>query len=290
MGIRLGIGGLKIGQRSGTAAVPFDWSSYWATQGTAELIAYTAGLTTALSTDQLNALTAFVKAIKTGLSISALSDAFDAMYLLAGETSESSLRNLVRDASHCTLVNAPTFTQFEGFVGNGSDQCINTNHNSVTQGIKYTLNNASYGYYCRTDKIETACEMGAEQGKSGRCNTLARYSTDDVQTSINCASGTSSSTAGTDSSGFFIVNRTAADAFSLYRNNNVVISGAVVASTVPNYNWAILAVNDDGTFDSHSTRQVSFAFIGRSLDGLERGVLQDAVEAYMDANGKGVIP
>lgn len=31
MGIRLGIGGLKIGQRSGTAAVPFDWSSYWAT-------------------------------------------------------------------------------------------------------------------------------------------------------------------------------------------------------------------------------------------------------------------
>lgn len=40
MGIRLGIGGLKIGQRSGTAAVPFDWSSYWKTQLGDALIAF----------------------------------------------------------------------------------------------------------------------------------------------------------------------------------------------------------------------------------------------------------
>ena len=78
----------------------------------AELTTYITGLTTPLSSAQLLRLNTLIKTIKTRLSISALSEAFDTIYVLAGETSESSLKNLVKDAHHCTAVNAPTFTQY----------------------------------------------------------------------------------------------------------------------------------------------------------------------------------
>lgn len=42
-----------------------------------------------------------------------------------------------------TAVNSPTFTTNEGFTGNGTSSYIDTNFNSVTQGVNYTQNNAS---------------------------------------------------------------------------------------------------------------------------------------------------
>ena len=46
-----------------------------------------------------------------------------------------------------TAVNSPTFTANEGFMGNGTSSYIDTNFNPSTQGVNYTLNNASrYAY------------------------------------------------------------------------------------------------------------------------------------------------
>ena len=42
-----------------------------------------------------------------------------------------------------TGVNVPTFTTNEGFTGNGTDTYISTNFNPATNGVNYTLNNAS---------------------------------------------------------------------------------------------------------------------------------------------------
>ena len=52
------------------------------------------GLTTPLSSGQIDKLNTFVAALKSGLSISALSDAFDVMYVLANETAEAGLKTL----------------------------------------------------------------------------------------------------------------------------------------------------------------------------------------------------
>jgi hypothetical protein len=42
-----------------------------------------------------------------------------------------------------TAVNSPTFTTNVGFSGNGTSAYIDTNYNPNTQGVNYTLNNAS---------------------------------------------------------------------------------------------------------------------------------------------------
>lgn len=46
-----------------------------------------------------------------------------------------------------TLVNSPSFTANQGFQGNGTSSYIDTNFNPATQGVNYTLNDASrYAY------------------------------------------------------------------------------------------------------------------------------------------------
>jgi hypothetical protein len=49
--------------------------------------------------------------------------------------------------SDYTAVNSPTFTTDEGFTGNGTSAYIDTNFNPTTQGVNYTLNNASRYYF-----------------------------------------------------------------------------------------------------------------------------------------------
>ena len=46
-----------------------------------------------------------------------------------------------------TAVNSPTFTSNQGYQFNGTSSYINTNFNPATQGVNYTLNNASRGFY-----------------------------------------------------------------------------------------------------------------------------------------------
>jgi hypothetical protein len=95
----------------------------------AETVTYITGLTTPLSSGQVTLIDTFVTSLKTGLSITTLDEVFDVMYILAGETAESSLRNLIKNDHHATAVNSPTFTALEGFTGDGLTKYINTNYN-----------------------------------------------------------------------------------------------------------------------------------------------------------------
>jgi hypothetical protein len=49
--------------------------------------------------------------------------------------------------SQYTAVNSPTFTINEGFKGNGTSAYINSNYNPTTNGINFTTNDASLGFW-----------------------------------------------------------------------------------------------------------------------------------------------
>ena len=117
-----------------------------ATTFEAELTTYITGLATPLSDGQKIKINTLIRSIKTGLSITDLDDAFDVMYILAGETAESSLKNLVKNAHHITAVNAPVWAQFEGYTG-ANTKYLDANYNASTQGVTFTQNNASMGVY-----------------------------------------------------------------------------------------------------------------------------------------------
>ena len=258
----------------------------------AELTTYITGLTTPLSSAQLLRLNTLIKSIKTGLSISALSEAFDTLYVLAGETSESSLKNLVKDAHHCTAVNAPTFTQYEGY-GGGATKSLNTNYNPFAQGENYLLNSASLGAYVRTTTIGDYAILGVSDAIGNESYIKPRTNYDTVGRlfcRVNQATYTFKPATG-DTKGMLIVSRVGANAVDGYKNGtDLNCSGNTEVSTsLQNYNIHLLALKSRKHTVNHSPDQLSIAFMGKGFSGAEITAITNACEAYMDALGKGVV-
>ena len=257
-----------------------------------DLATYISGLATPLSDDQLLRLNTFVSSLKTGLSIDNLSEYFDVMYLLAGETEESSLRNLVANANHCTKQGSPVYAQYEGFTG-ATNGYLDTGYNPSTEGLRFTQNNASYGIYCRTNADTINVAMGNYDATTYTFMRV-RYS-NVINGHLNGDAAGYSNVAETDSRGLTIIGRNGASHLNMMCYKNKTASSTTAGGTgstagLVNNNMYILCRNGNGTAGAFDTsHQFSFAFAGKFPTTGERDVIVDAIEAYMDANGKGVI-
>ena len=245
----------------------------------AELTTYITGLATPLSDGQKLRLNTLIKSLKTGLSITNLSDAFDVMYVLAGETSESSLRNLVKNAYYATAVNAPTFTQYEGFTTNGTSQYLNTNF-KPSEGVNYVQNSASLGIYHRSGNY--SC-MGVTKDGNPRAVIQSGGSY------CACNGDWWAATGGSQLAGVHILVRDAATTLKFYQNKTQYTVNNN-SSGVYNQNLFIQAVNRIDVAHNYVAGQTSFAFIGKSFSQAQCNLITDVIEEYMDNNGKGVIP
>jgi hypothetical protein len=276
------IGGGKADSFTGLAVVIYPET---------EIINYVTGLVTPLSDSQTVLLNTFVKDLKSGLSITDLDDTFDVMYILAGETSESSLKNLVKNANHATVVNIPTFTALEGFVG-GATKYINSNYLAITDAVNQAQNNVSMGVYSRTNVSEAGVECGhiTNDGTSHGIYLIYTYSGTQYK-SFNSNEGASGSNF-TPTTGMLIGSRASAINEKYYHNGTPIDDLAINSVARIDANIHILAANNilgGNPAYSASSKQISFYFIGKSLSAAEVIVVTNVFEAYMDANGKGVI-
>lgn len=251
---------------------------------------YFDAMTTPLSAETKSKINTFVKMLKDSLQITSLSQKFDVMYLLANETAEAGLKNLVKRSNDATAVNSPTFTQWEGFQGNGSSY-INTNYNPATQGIIYGQNNAHVSIYCRSDLDGLGMDWGSREADDNpRSEISLSYSGTTLYGTINSTGiGGRFIVANTNSQGFYISNRSGTNSGKLYKNG-VAFSTLTQASATPNYNYYISAINIEGTAGNYQNRQYAFWTAGSSLSDTEARKLTNCVEWYMDSNGKGIIP
>jgi hypothetical protein len=76
----------------------------------------------------------------------------DVFYVFANDGGqEFATLNWMNPSAHqCTLVNSPSFTNNDGFLGDGATSFINTNFNPASSGVNYTLNDASIFTYNKT--------------------------------------------------------------------------------------------------------------------------------------------
>ena len=260
-------------------------------QNEPEVDAYITGLTTPLSSAQIGRLNTLVASLKSGLGISALSDAFDTLYVLAGETSESSLRNLVKNAPYATAVNSPAFTQFEGFTGNGTSSYINTNFTDSTSAVRFKVNNASYFEYIRTNLISYGGGIGSGSSGNGYNTQLYVAASVSVYSALLNQGGTFSApqTGNNNNPGLLIINKTSANSSELFKNLISLGSRTSTTNGYTGYASYINARNTSGTASNFSRLQISIAGHGRAFSSGEMTVIQNAFEAYMNANGTGVI-
>ena len=247
----------------------------------AELSTYITGLATPLSTTQLIRLNTFIKGLKSGLSVSNLSDVFDTIYVLGGETSESSLKNLVKNAHHAQQVNANVFEQYVGFASNGTNSYLKLNYNANTEGLRYTLDSASFGVYCAEKASVTGARaMGSRVGYGDDMSYMVVNSGGSGAYFINQDSTAGTATVVTDSRASWIVSRTASDSYKIYRNKIELLSETLASTAIPNYEWFGLAANAAGSPSGYDTRKYGLMFTGKGFSATEIAAINDAWDEY----------
>lgn len=251
----------------------------------AELGTYISGLVTPLSAGQLTLLNTLITSIKTGMIINNLTDVFDTIYILAGETAESSLRNLVKNTHYATAVNAPAFTALEGFLTDGLASYIDTNYNPLTQAVRYTLNSASFGVYSRTDR---GSALGKAHGAITGSAFIRIYPLRIVlESRVQINNLTNIPIVNDNTLGMISVIRMGVNSAFGAKNKTMSAEEVTASIEIPAVgNLYLGCLNPLGSYDDI---QLSFAYTARGINQAELNVLFDAVEAYMDANGKGVV-
>jgi hypothetical protein len=169
-------------------------------------------------------------------------------------------------ASLITEVNSPTFTSGQGYTGNGTTSYLDSNYNPSTQGVKYTLNSMSVGAGSATDvligtKTLIGCVSGADVvgvypkwvGDAGK---IISY------TNNNSAFDLRSAAADPTTIGRYMVQRTASNLSTIYKNNVSLNTGAFASSSIPNNNLFILGINANGSFANGFDGRLNYSFAG----------------------------
>lgn len=255
----------------------------------AELTTYITGLATPLSSTTLKKLNDYLRLIKTDLGVADLDDAKDVDIILAGETAESSLKNIAKNAHHATAVNAPVFTAFEGFTGDGISSYVEVDY-TPSSGTTYELNSAHCGLYFRTFQRGTNQYNGvysttADGGTNSRI-LIGSSNPASIALAINSNQAILSDPS---TSGYIILSREEFANFDIYinKNKNTLVSSSY---KIPNQKLVVGARRtEDTTVGLFNTSQIAHITLGKGLSDTEAGKQTDDFEAYMDSNGKGVI-
>ena len=155
-----------------------------------------------------------------------------------------------------TEVNAPTFTAGVGFTGDGTTDYLDLNFQPSTDGIKYTLNDCSFGVYTQ-DNVEGGYILGTGSGANfvGIRTKLTGNFTAEIN-SLSSVIGVSPS-----ANGFWSVGRTGSTNPFVYRNGSslTINTNPSLASTgLPANEVTCLAYGGTPT----STNTVSINFFG----------------------------
>lgn len=251
-----------------------------------DLVVYLTGLTTALSEEQITRLETFLLALKLGLGIALLNEFFDWMYIFAGETQESSLRNLVKRAHDSSLINAPLWTQWEGVTG-ANTKYIDTNYDGSTDMVVPSRNDASYGLYFRKNGVSGGYHGATSNTNSRHCFMIPVLAGNYY---LRLHSTVNYTVPNANSQGFFIGQRPDASNLEISINGAALTSTANASTFVQSGNIFILARNNSGVAGDYSTNQVSFGFFGKRMTQSQINIMVTTFEAYMDSLGKGILP
>ena len=200
---------------------------------------------------------------------------FDRLWIHGLSNSVAARTSLVNPTSTMiTAVNSPTFTANQGYNGNGTNSYLNTNYNPTTQGVKFTRNSASLGFYCLTNSDIAAIDMG----HYNTCFTQIRTRQgNEFYGNVNDLAGSSSRFPNLDSRSLHVALRPNNTLVNGYKLGLLISSAGITSVPLNNNNIFILARNTIGTADTFSSRKLSASFTGSGI--INQLNLYNAVQA-----------
>ncbi len=193
-------------------------------------------------------------------------------FWLFAQDNQTNARKCIRNptSTDVTEINSITWTAFLGYTGNGTTMSINSNFTPSTNGVNYTLNNASFGLYNRTEGALASYEIGVNGLALINYAAINVRWTDNKNYWIINNNTTFANITVSTSIGLHQVNRTASNATNVNLNGAQVGTGSVASSSLSALPFYLFARNDNGSISGQSTRNISLAFIGSgSIDVLK---------------------
>ena len=192
-----------------------------------------------LTVNETNSLTAFETSMGSELA------EFDRLFIHGLSSNVAARTSFVNPSTTAiTAVNSPTFLQNVGYQGNGATAYLDTNYNPLTQGVKYTLNNASGFAYIGTNVIGGAA-FGAYNNVNAPAFLYPQFAANQPVYYVNSIATGSNGTG--NSLGLSTVNRTGSAALNLYKNGVLNASSTVASSAIPSLSMFILGYNNNGS-------------------------------------------
>jgi hypothetical protein len=205
-----------------------------------------------------------------------------ALYPFVGGTSTTHSYNLKDTAQYQITWYGGITHNSNGVTGNGTNGYGNTNLNYTT------LNSGHQSLYSRSAVTESGAiyDMGAFNG-GNTWQILSLY----TNASLFIGGFNSDSyprAALSNSSGFFMNNRTASNAANLWRSGTKQIQSTQASSAIPNINNYICSLNNGGSALTYSAKNYAFASIGDGLDDTEAANFYTAVQAFQTTLSRNV--
>lgn len=203
----------------------------------------------------------------------------DCLYFLNGWDEQSSTRNWKQDAYNLTKSGSPVFEAGVGVTG-GSPAYLNTGFNPVTAGGHFAQDDHSFGTWCVTDATSSSMvDMGS--ATTGTTNLYTVPHRADATIDFY-ASDTTSRSAGAIATavGLTAVSRRSSTSKTCYKNGAVKSTNTATSAALPNRQIYILAANN-GSAVLHSTRQVSFSWLGGGLTDTQHADFYSIASSYL---------
>lgn len=219
----------------------------------------------------------------TGIKIDDNWEEIDRLWLFANAVQPLARVSLVNPLStQITEVNAPAWVAKQGYTSDGATSYLNSNFIPSTDGVRYTLNDASMGIYSRTNTNAVSVDMGSFELAALRFNTVHSREGGVLYVYINDNLGATAGATVADSLGLSSGRRTSATACETFKNGASIGTHIAIAA-IPPISQYILCRNNVGTADTFSGRQISFAYFGSSA--VNQSKLYARIQRYMSALG-----
>lgn len=213
--------------------------------------------------------------------------AFDLLYVRAAPSQAAALLNLIGTNWTATLSpNPPPFHAGYGFTANGIDSYVEWGSWRPADGVRYTRNSASFGFWGRRPEALRFASGTTDSGPAAGAITGSpfvnpRSNAGGCSYRINDATTTSAASGITDGAGLHIAVRPDAATKRLFKGATQLGTDAAVASTAP----SSVAVREGNAFAAFAENQLPFAFAGRALTAAEVADLHAALAEFLLAIG-----
>lgn len=193
----------------------------------------------------------------------------DKFHIYAGVGSAIAARtNMVNSSYYINPVSSPTWSNANGYVGNGSSSYLDLNYNPSAGGTLLTQNSATIGYGAKVTAYDFTRSFGARKTTATACSLAIFRLTNPASDAIaNDNTDLNNTNTVTNSIAMFASQRTAASGTNC--KASIINTSFVYANTasvgIPNLGLFQCARNQDGTANSFDEMKQYYMFAGSGL-------------------------